>query len=242
MTSSIPSTDTKLKIAELQKRLLQNRPITLVNTSGEAHILFNSAKKRPTDVNLSPVFQDIRHNFKNYTVKAKHHINSHFLAPNAEQKVIDTKYDGDIQLQKLAKYLDRSLQDFEKNVNRFLPNIQNTDYKLEININGKNNQHVSIGFKNEQGKQIGPYLETHITTSPLDGYDVLSVDIGYINKHKQRVCTTSFGYDSIRDVDNYEEQRGNETFIKTDSQRHHDKYQKLLTAEAKSRLQKKNRR
>lgn len=231
--------DVELKIAKLQERLQQSTPLTQMDGDGNAHIVFsapNAAENSSSGPDLQACFKAIRDNFKYYTTKAKRHINTHFLAPNTEQKVVDSNFAKDKDLQKLAKYLDMTLKNFETNVKRFLPSIKNTDYKLEIRMGGKNNHSINIGFKNSEGKQIGPFLETHITTSPLTLYDFYTINIGYMDKHKQRVYTHSFDYNILNEIDNYTEQRGNKTFLKTNSQRSHDTFAQTTVRQNKKRL------
>lgn len=238
MTNATPTIDLDTKIAELQKRA-QHTPLTQIDSNGYAHIVFRPAPEQPP-INLENCFKAIRDNFKIYTTKAKHHINSHFLAPNTEKKLIERKFSDDAELQKLAEYLDTSLLEFEKNVKRFAPTVKDSGYELEIKMGGKNNYSVSIGFKNSAGKQVGPFLETHITTSPLDNYDCLTVNIGYIDKHKKRVYTRSFDYNLLNDKDIMVEQRGEETHLKTNTQLIHDKLKDSIIKENKTQLKRKH--
>lgn len=237
MTNATPVLDLDIKIAELQKRV-QQKPLMQIDSNGDAHIVFQPLPEQPVD--LAACFKAIRDNFKVYTTKGKHHINSHFLAPNAEKKVIKRKFSEDKELQRLSACLNTKLLEFEKNVRRFAPSVKDAGYELEIKMGGKNNHSVSIGFKNKDGKQVGPFLETHITTSPLDHYDCLTVNIGYIDKHKKRVYTHVFDYNLLNDKDLITEQHGSETHIKTASQLFHDKFKDSVIKENKARLKSKH--
>ena len=218
MTVAVKEISLKAKLKELEKRIAQ-KPMTHIDENGAAHIVFtpseNNAPKQP---DLKEVLQIVRDNFSQYAQKAAHHP----IKPDT--------------VQRLSTYLDIALKDFENSVKRFMPNIKNTDYKLEISVSERNKTAVRIGFKNPEGKQIGPFLSTHITSSPQD---MLAVDIGYMDKHKKPVYTHSFGHESLEDADNYMEKRGDKTFMKTEKQRHHDKYKDIIEKETRRRFERK---
>ena len=218
MTVAVKEISLENKIKELEERLSQ-KPVTLIDENGAAHIVFTPSENNAPEVpDLKETLQIVRDNFSRYTENAIHDLKT--------TKILST-------------YLDIALKDFANNVQRFMPNIKNTDYKLEISVNERNKTSVRIGFKNPQGKRIGPFLTTHITSMP---YDMLSVDIGYIDKHKKPVYTHSFGHDSIKnvkDADNYMEKRGDKTFMKTEDQRRHDKYKDVVIKETQRRLERK---
>ena len=238
MTNATTVHDLDTKIAELQKRV-QQKPLTQIDADGDVHIVFQPLPEQPT-ADLNACFKAIRDNFKVYTTKSKYHINSHFLAPNTEKKVIKRKFSEDRNLQKLSECLNTKLLEFEKNVKRFAPTVKDSGYKLEIKMGGKNNHSISIGFENKDGKQVGPFLETHLTTSPLDNYDSLTVNIGYIDKHKKRVYTHIFDYNLLNNENLLTEQHGDATRIKTASQLFHDKFNDGIIKENKLRLKSKH--
>ena len=215
MTVAVKEISLENKIKELEERLSQ-KPVTLIDENGAAHIVFtpseNNAPKQP---DLKEVLQIVRDNFSQYAQKAAHH-------PIKSEDVA-----------RLSTYLDIALKDFENSVKRFMPNIKNTDYKLEISVSERNKTAVRIGFKNPEGKQIGPFLSTNIISSPQD---MLTVNIGYVDKHKDKIYTHSFGYDALEDVDGYVEKRGDKTYLKTREQIISDKTVKTTIKQTRSRL------
>ena len=68
---------------------------------------------------------------------------------------------------------------------------------------------------------------------------MLSINIGYIDKHKKPVITHSFDYDVIENADKYLEQRGDKVFMKNHTQITHDNSVKLITKAVKEKLSKK---
>ncbi len=182
------------------------------------------------DTDLKQTLEIIRQNFKKFNTSAA----------NCSSSPLVRKEGATAVMGRLSKYLDITLKDFTNNVKRFMPNTKNTDYKLNISVGGRDNTDVRIEFTNPQGKRIGPFLNTHITISPLNQHDVLSVNIGYIDKHKQPIIIHSFGYDMFNDVSHMVEQRGDKTYLKTDKELQHDKYSDILQKETKMRLRHKN--
>lgn len=246
MTTLVQEVSVQTKLKQVKRRALPQRsprPMTHIDDNLNAHIIFtpltnnNKPLKHYTvKSEFADVFEFIRKNFKNYTTKAAHHLNSYYIQPLAEQKLIDKYFADDKKLQQLAQYLDTALKEFEQNALRFMPNVKDTDYKLDISVSERNNTAVSIGFRNAEGKQIGPFLSTHITTSPLDGYDYLSVTIGYKDKHKQPIITRSFDYEVLAEADNMTEKRGDKTYFKTHEQMMHDDFADTTVKKVKDAL------
>lgn len=216
MTVAVKNVSLKDKLKELEDRVAQ-KPMTHIDgNTGAAHIVFTpSEDNAPKQPDLKEVLQIVRDNFSQYAQKAAHH-------PIKPEDVA-----------RLSTYLDIALKDFENNVKRFMPNIKNTDYKLEISVGERNKTAVRIGFKNPQGQQIGPFLSTNIISSPQD---MLTVNIGYVDKHKEKIYTHSFGYDSLKDVDGYVEKRGDKTYLKTREQIISDKTVKTTMKQTRDRL------
>lgn len=238
MTTAVKSVSIQDKLASLQKRSQSNLPITNIDSKKRVHIMYTPSATAPLSdnqpsFNIKKELDIVRRNFKKYTTKAAHRMNSYFILPEKEQEAIDKNFAADEKLQRLAKYLDIALKDFENNVKRFIPNVKNTDYKLDISVGGSDESSVRIGFKNAAGKEIGPFLKTHITT--FNEWDYLSVSIGYI-KNNKRVDIHTFGYNVLDNVDNMAEKRGNETFLKTDTQMRHDKQVQTTMKNMKSRI------
>lgn len=218
MTVAVENNKIITKIEELKEKAIST-PMAQMDEDGAVHIVFvPKQEENSIATDLKDTFDIIRQNFEKYT-------------KNAVKQFKDYE-----KIPRLKKYLDTALQEFAQNINRFMPNIQNTDYKFNVSVSGREKTDVRIGFKNPQGKQIGPFLSTHITSSPQD---MLAVDIGYMDKHKKPVYTHSFGYESLEDVDNYMEKRGDKTFMKTEKQRHHDKYKDIIEQETRRRLERK---
>ncbi|MBR1825293.1 MAG: hypothetical protein IJ770_01750 [Alphaproteobacteria bacterium] len=248
MTVGVKDISVTDKLKEIKKRVLPQcppLPMTNIDNNMAAHIVYTQnadnkkLKNYAVKMKFADVFDIIRQNFKNYTTKAAHHLNSRFIQPDAEQELIDLHYKGDEKLHRLMLYLDIALKDFEKNVARFMPNTENTDYKLDISVSGMDKSDIRIGFKNAEGKQIGPFLSTHVTTSPLDRYDMLTVNIGYIDKHKQPILTHTFSYDVLENADIMAEQRGDKSYLKTTEQIRHDKFKDMSVKANKERLRSK---
>ena len=237
----------KNKIAKLKSSLKiwpSATPLTQVENGGDAHVVFNPmpSVKASEAANFAYVFDSIRRNFKKYTTEAEYHLVPYNRQPEDEQKLIDRFFSQSDTLQRLAKYLDLALLDFETGALRFMQGAQNSDYKPDISIGGKNNENVYIGFKDAKGRQRGPFLSSHVVVSPLNQYDMLSVSIGYIDKHKKAILTHSFDYDVLQNADKYAEIRGDKVFMKNEEQLRHDKYAANKIRQTKERLKNKYER
>lgn len=232
------------KIVALKERKTSIPALTQVDNQGALHIIMQSQKPAPDpiDVKLNYCFQGIRDNFKKYNTKAKYHLNSHFIAPHAEQKIINDCFNKDEDLKRLMKYLNISLNEFAANLKRFLKSVQNTDYQPVISTANYNSPNLTIEVRNAKGQQIGPFLRTGLYQDNIDGYTRMDVSIGYVGKKRKRVVTHSFSYDLNRKVDDYAERRGEEEALKTEAQIIHDKFSGINMKELKRNLKIKHNR
>ena len=243
MTIAVKKQPIAVHLQNARQRIQTKHPVKNIDNTESIYtspsLKNKSLKQSIFSKKFANIFDIIRQNFKNYITKTAYHLNSQNIIESLEQQHIDNLYKKDEKLQHLMKCLDIALEDFAKNTVRFMPNTKNTDYKLDIFIGGKNNTNVRIVFKNAQEKQIGPFLSTHITTSPTDKYDMLTVNIGYIDKHKKTVLTHSFGFDMLEDVNIITEQRGDTTNLKTNEQIYHDKFKDTIMQTKKQQFIKK---
>jgi len=179
------------------------------------------------DAKLEYCFRTVRDNFKKYNTKAKHKLISYVIAPEAEQSTINRYFKNDEELKQLMKYLNMALNDFARNLERFMRNVKNTDYQVVITPKDSNSANLSIAVKNSKGRQAGPFLHTAVCQDNSDGYSRLNVSIGYVSKNRKKIITHFFSYDTDYKVDNLVEQRGNKKYLKTESQVMHDRFSKI---------------
>lgn len=232
------------KIKKLRHRAQQRSLLVQTAPNGAVHIIVNSLLKdniisNNDELRLENALQTVAANFKNYLIKAKAPYNYQYILSHIDKNAANSPFSKDMLVQHLSECLNITLANFKKSVMRFLPNAKNSDYKLYISLSGKDNTSVGIGFKNSQNKETGPFLKTHIMVSPTTGYDMLCVNIGYMDKHKKPVITHSFGYDVIENADKYLEQRGDKVFMKNYEQITHDNSVQLITKAVKENLAKK---
>jgi hypothetical protein len=232
------------KIIALKERKTSGSALTMVDDQGALHIVMQPQKPAPDpiDVKLNYCFQGIRDNFKKYNTKAKYHINSRFIAPHAEQKIINDCFNKDEDLKRLMKYLNISLNEFAANLKRFLKSVQNTDYQPVISTANYNSPNLTIEVRNAKGKQIGPFLRTGLYQDNHDGYTRMDVSIGYVSKKRKKVVTHSFSYDINCKADEYTERHGNEEVLKNEAQIVHDKFSNINVKELKRNLKIKHNR
>lgn len=226
------------KITAAKKRVSATSPQTHIAADGAVHIVLQPTVPAPDplEVKLAYCFQNIRDNFKKYNTKAKYHLNSQFIQPKAEQKIINDCFNKDEELKQLMKYLNIALNDFANNLKRFLKSVQNTDYQLVISPADGTSANVSIAVKNAKGRQVGPFLRTGLYQDNHDGYTRLNVSVGYVGKRNKKITTHSFSYDSFYRAKDYAERRGDKEYLKTDQQVWHDTFKDVRIKEIKKDL------
>lgn len=244
MTVAATKVSVRAKIKELQKHLQSvsrthsatYEEITEDPTSSSD---LNSQAQKQDVSDLEKVLNIVFKNFIDYTTKAADRLNMDAFRPQAEQKLIHSHFAANKKVQLLTEYLGAELLNFAKNTLRFMPTVKNSDYHLDIFVGGRRNNNVRIGFKNSKGKQTGPFLKTHVITSPFTGCDMLVVNIGYIDKHKKPIFTHVFDYDILENIDLMAEKHGKTTHLKTNTQITHDKYIKNSMKSTQEHLQQK---
>jgi len=242
MDKVIDNKSNTVQIQKLRQRMQRSSLLAQISPNGTAHIAIspqNNIISHKDKLKLKNTLKTVVANFKKYLTKAKAPYNYQYVLSNIDKNPTNHPFTKEILIQNLTECLNIALSDFEKNLMRYLPSTQNSDYKLYISSSGKENTSVGIGFKNSQNKETGPFLKTHIMVSPTTGYDMLSINIGYIDKHKKPIITHSFGYDVIENADKYLEQRGDKIFMKNHAQITHDNSVKLIAKAVKEKLSKK---
>lgn len=231
------------KIAALKERKASSLAPIKVDDNGMLHIVIHPpvAAPDPLDVQLDYCFKGIRDNFKKFNTKAKYHLNSYFIEPKAEPKVINNYFNNDEELKCLMKYLNISLNDFAANLKRFLHNVKNTDYKLDIFPQDYSSPNIHIIIKNSKGRQAGPFLLTAIRQDNVDGYNRLDVVIGYVSKKRKKVMTHYFSYDTRRKAEDYKENHNSTERLKTEKQILHDEFNDLNMKELAQSLKLKHK-
>ena len=226
------------KITAAKKRVSATSPQTHIAADGAVHIVLQPTVPAPDplEVKLAYCFQNIRDNFKKYNTKAKYHLNSQFIQPKAEQKIINDCFNKDEELKQLMKYLNIALNDFANNLKRFLKSVQNTDYQLVISPADGTSANVSIAVKNAKGRQVGPFLRTALCQDNHDGYTRMNVSVGYMGKRNQKITTHSFSFDSFYKAKDLAERRGDKEYLKTEQQVFHDRFKDVRARELEKEL------
>lgn len=231
------------KITAAKKRVSAAKSLTHIDSEGAVHIVLQPevAAPDPLDVKLSYLFEGIRDNFKRYNTKAKYHLNSQFIQPKAEQKIINDCFNKDEELKQLMKYLNIALNDFAKNFKRFMRSVQNTDYEPVVSPRDGTSPNLSIAVKNAKGRQVGPFLRTALYQDNHDGYTRLNVSIGYVGKRNKKIVTHSFSNGPDYKPNSLVERRGDKEYLKTEQQVLHDEFCGLNVQKLKTDLKYKHR-
>ncbi|MBQ7632895.1 MAG: hypothetical protein IJS88_02115 [Alphaproteobacteria bacterium] len=214
------------KITAAKERVSATLGQTHMAADGALHIVLQPIvpAPNPLEVKLEYCFRNIRDNFKKYNTKAKYHLNSQFIQPKAEQKIINDCFNKDEELKQLMKYLNITLNDFSQNLKRFMKGAENTDYNVDISPADGSSANVTIAVKNAKGRKIGPFLQTALYQDNHDGYTRLNVSVGYMSKHNKKITTHSLSYDSVYKPEDLVERRGDKEYLKTEQQVQHDKF------------------
>ena len=226
------------KITAAKERMSATLGQTHMAADGAVHIVLQPTVPAPDPLNikLEYCFRNIRDNFKKYNTKAKYHLNSNFIRPKAEQKIINDCFNKDEELKQLMKYLNITLNDFSQNLKRFMKGAESTDYSVDISPADGSSANINIAVKNAKGRKIGPFLQTTLYQDNHDGYTRLNVSVGYMSKHNKKITTHSLSYDSVYKPEDLAERRGDKEYLKTEQQVQHDKFKDINVKKMRSDL------